>query len=88
VWSITCLYVDRHHRNQGLSVALLKEAVKHARRHGARVVEGYPVQPDKRLPGGVLYTGTVSAFTKAGFKEVARRLPARPIVRRQFSGAI
>src|SRR5260221_10735551 len=25
VWSITCLYVDRRHRNQGLSVALLKE---------------------------------------------------------------
>jgi hypothetical protein len=62
---------------------LLDAAVKFAGKRGANIVEGYPVDPHS---GGIAdpfaWTGFVSAFRKAGFQEVARRSPGRPIMRR------
>lgn len=88
VWSITCLFVTRTYRRKGVGTALLKAAVKHARQHGARLVEGYPTEPRSgRLPDAFAFMGTVPAFSAAGFKEVARRSATRPIMRRHFSGA-
>ncbi len=88
VWSITCLFVARTYRRKGVGTALLKAAVKHARRNGARLVEGYPTESRSgRLPDAFAFTGTVPAFIAAGFKEVARRSATRPIMRRHFSAA-
>ena len=82
VWSITCFFVARPFRRRGLTVELLKAAVEFARRGGARIVEGYPVEPHEEQSDAFVYTGLASAFRKAGFKEVLRRSPTRPIVRR------
>jgi len=82
VWSVTCFFVARDFRGQGVTSMLLEAAVRHARRHGARIVEGYPVAPEKRQAAAFVYTGLVSTFRKAGFTEVARRSPSRPIMRR------
>lgn len=83
VWSIVCLFVARGWRGRGVSTALLRHAVRHASEHGARIVEGYPVEPkDARMPDAFAYTGTASAFRAAGFREVARRSPTRPIMRK------
>ena len=46
VWSIVCLFVDRHFRRQGLTGSLLRAAVDYARDQNALIVEGYPVAPD------------------------------------------
>lgn len=82
VWSVVCLFVARPFRNQGLTVKLLKAAARYAARKGARILEGYPVEPRKdRLPDAFAWTGLVSTFRKAGFHEVARRSQTRPIVR-------
>lgn len=82
VWSVVCFFVDKAHRRRGLTVALLKAAVDYAAAHGARIVEGYPTEPKKAdAPAAFLYMGTVSAFRKAGFVEVARGSPSRPIMR-------
>jgi GNAT superfamily N-acetyltransferase len=82
VWSIVCFYIDRKRRGQGVGAALLQAAVDHAARRGARLVEGYPEVPRKdRMPPYLAYTGVVSMFERAGFREVARR-GARPIMRR------
>ena len=82
VWSIVCLFVARDWRRQGVSVALLRAAVAHARRHGARLVEGYPVEPRTGAqPDAFVWTGLASAFERAGFREVARRSETRPIMR-------
>jgi GNAT superfamily N-acetyltransferase len=82
VWSVVCLFVARSHRRQGLSVALLRAAVVHAAGRGATIVEGYPVEPTSdRLPDAFAWTGLPSAFRAAGFVEVARRSPTRPIFR-------
>lgn len=83
VWSVVCLFVARNHRRKGFSSGMLEAAVEHARRQGASIVEGYPVQPrSDRMPDVFAWTGTVSAYQKAGFVEVARRTETRPIMRR------
>jgi len=83
VWSVTCFFVARTHRARGLTVALLEAACAFAASHGARRIEGYPVDPRGRAqPPAFVWPGLPSAFAAAGFHEVARRSPGRPIVRR------
>lgn len=82
VWSIVCFFITKEYRRQGLSVALLKAAIDHAETNGATIVEGYPIDPrEKDYVDTFAYTGLVSAFKKAGFKEVARHSETRPIMR-------
>ncbi len=85
VWSISCLFVKRPYRRQGVSAQLLKAAVDFAVKQGATVVEGYPVEPSMdKMPDPFLWHGLPSAFKAAGFKEVLRRSKARPIMRFQI----
>ena len=82
VWSVVCFFIARGHRRKGLTVELLKAAVEYARSNGARIVEGYPVDPkDSKSPDVFVYTGLASAFKQAGFTEVLRRSETRPIMR-------
>ncbi len=82
VWSVTCFFIARPWRRKGATVALLKAAIEYAARHGATIVEGYPVEPKKdSMPEVYAFTGMASAFRKAGFIEVARRSETRPIMR-------
>ena len=82
VWSVVCFYVAKAFRSRGLMTSLLKAAIEHARRGGAKIVEGYPVEPKgRRMSGSEGFTGVTSAFERAGFVEVIRRSPGRPIMR-------
>jgi GNAT superfamily N-acetyltransferase len=81
VWSVTCFFVAKQYRRRGITVELLKAAVEHVRSQGGKIVEGYPVDAQKTMPAPFIYTGTASAFEQAGFKEVARHAPTRPIFR-------
>jgi GNAT superfamily N-acetyltransferase len=82
VWSVVCFFVSRHQRRKGLTIQLLKAAVEYARSNGARIVEGYPVEPKAgKSPDVFVYTGLASAFKQAGFTEVLRRSATRPIMR-------
>ncbi len=67
VWSVTCFFVDRQYRRRGLTVELLKAAVRHAGESGARAVEGYPVDPSAT---SYTYMGSPGTFTNAGFTDV------------------
>ncbi|MER7428190.1 GNAT family N-acetyltransferase [Nonomuraea rubra] len=82
VWSVTCFYVRREGRGRGVAAALLEGAVSYAASQGARVVEGYPKDSEKRLAADELYYGWRGLFEGAGFEEVERRSPTRPIMRR------
>ena len=85
VWSVVCFFVARNQRRKGLTVDLLKAAVDFARSNGARIVEGYPVEPKSgKAPDVFIYTGVLSAFQQAGFSEVMRRSETRPIMRYYF----
>ena len=79
VWSISCLYVRKHYRRQGVTTRLIAAALKAARRAGAPALEAYPFDAD-RSPSASS-TGYASTFARAGFAIVARRIPARPIMR-------
>lgn len=82
VWSISCLFVKKAYRRQGISAELARASVAFAARHGAKVVEAYPVQPTMdKMPDPFLWHGVPAAFQVAGFKEVARRSKTRPIMR-------
>jgi GNAT superfamily N-acetyltransferase len=81
VWSVTCFFVAKQVRRQGLTVELLKAAVDYVREQGGRILEGYPVDAKKDMPAPFIYTGTAAAFQQAGFLEVARRSEIRPIMR-------
>ncbi len=82
VWSVVCFFVEKGSRRSGVLQKLLAEATRHAAQMGARIVEGYPVEPKTgTMPDVFVYTGLASAFRKAGFVEVARRSPTRPIFR-------
>ena len=85
VWSVTCFFVVKAFRRQGVTTRLLEAAAKFAKSRGARIIEGYPVESRKgRMPDVFAYTGLPSAFRQAGFAEVARRSPTRPIMRREL----
>ena len=87
VWSVSCFFIARQYRSQGITVPLLKAAVEMARKQGARVVEGYPVDPQHgKLPGAFMWTGVPKTFLRAGFIEVARRSETRPVMRRKVQG--
>ena len=81
VWSVTCFVVRRTARRRGLSGPLLAGAVDLARRGGATVVEGYPVDVDGPVPSAGLYPGPLPVFLRAGFTEVRRTPRGRPVVR-------
>jgi GNAT superfamily N-acetyltransferase len=81
VWSVVCFYMHRNHRGRGVATALLKAAVEYAAGKGARIVEGYPVDPPGKMNNADAYHGLASMFAAAGFKEVARRSPTRPLMR-------
>lgn len=81
VWSIVCFVVPSEFRGQGVARALLDGAVAHAKKHGATLVEAYPVDKDERSSPQDLWFGAKSMYDAAGFEEVARRKAQRPIVR-------
>lgn len=82
VWSIVCFFIAKPYRKMGLTVSLLKYVVEYCRKQGAKIVEGYPIDPKKpSMPDVFAWTGFVSAFRKAGFKEAARRSETRPVMR-------
>ena len=83
VWSVTCFFVDRLYRRNGLTVDLLKAAVQHAIDSGARIVEGYPVDPGA---ASYTYMGSLGTFSKAGFTDVTPQGRERRIFRFVLSG--
>ncbi len=81
VWSISCFYVRRGYRKQGVMSALIAAALKAAKRAQAPALEAYPVDTSRPDSTHNVFTGTASAFARAGFKPVARHTPSRPIMR-------
>jgi GNAT superfamily N-acetyltransferase len=81
VWSISCFYVRRGYRRQGIMSALIKAAVEVAKRANVPALEAYPVDTLRPESTSNVFTGTAAAFALAGFKSVARRIPSRPIMR-------
>jgi GNAT superfamily N-acetyltransferase len=81
VWSVVCFVVPLEYRGQGVARSLLKGAVAYARKQGATLIEAYPVDKPGRSSDDAMWFGSKSMYDRAGFREVARRKPHRPVVR-------
>jgi GNAT superfamily N-acetyltransferase len=83
VWAVTCLFTRAGFRRAGVSYALARAAVDHARSRGARALEAYPMTTKDALLEE-LHPGTVGAFAAAGFVEVSRPTVRRAVMRVEF----
>ncbi len=74
VWAVTCFLARTGFRRRGVSRALVRAAVDHARDHGARALEGYPMLEASTENALLveLQVGTRGVFADAGFTEVVR----------------
>ena len=75
VWSVVCTYVAKQFRGRGLQHRLLAAGLDHAREHGVRLVEAYPVDKPERSHDDFMFFGSRSLYERAGFTEVVRRSP-------------
>lgn len=76
-WSVVCFFVAPAMRGCGLGARLLQAGVAYAFANGAKVVEGYPVEPGKSYQ----FMGSPAIFAEAGFTEAAVAKNGRRIVR-------
>lgn len=77
VWSLTCMFINRDHRKQGLTAQLIAAAAKHAKKHKAEMLEAYPVDPDSP---SYRHMGFVPAFKREGFVAHGREGTRRHIM--------
>jgi GNAT superfamily N-acetyltransferase len=70
-WRITCFFVDKDYRGQGVAAAALEGAVREIARLGGGTVESFPEAVDGRsVSGSFLHNATVSLFERHGFSRV------------------
>lgn len=81
-WSVICFYTAAAARGEGLAEVMLAHAADYARRHGARLLEAYPVDKPTRDRDDSMWFGAKRMYDRAGFVEIARRKPSRPVVRK------
>jgi GNAT superfamily N-acetyltransferase len=84
-WWVTCFSVAPRARGDGVGTTLLRAAVEFAFDQGARSVEGHPVDvmalKAGRASASAIFTGTSAMFLAAGFTEIGRTFPSRPVMR-------
>lgn len=70
-WRITCFYVDKRHRRQGIARAALSGALAQIADAGGGLVEAISeVTADREAAGRFLFTATVELFEEFGFTRV------------------
>ena len=83
VWVVSCFFIHRDYRRQGLMGKLLNAAVEYARGVGVKTLEAFPLDVEGKMSSIQMYTGKSSVFYEQGFVEVARR-DYRPILRKEL----
>ena len=81
-WSVTCFFVDKTWRRQGLGERMLRAAADLAKHRGAARIEGYPAalpQDGGDLPAAFAWTGLPQVFERAGFTPLEKTPGKRPI---------
>lgn len=79
VWAMSCFFVGKSARGQGVSRKLVRGGMDFARQNGARLIEACPMDTSKSPLS--LFVGSTHVFGEAGFEEVALRKDGRPLMR-------
>lgn len=76
-WRITCFFIDRERRGEGVAQTALLAALEEISRLGGGMVEGYPEDyTGERTSNSFLCSGTLGMFEKAGFRK-SRKIAMR-----------
>lgn len=72
-WRITCFFVDKKHRGQGIARAALEGALDQIAHHGGGLVEAISeVTAGREAQGRFLFSATVELFEHFGFTRVGQ----------------
>lgn len=72
-WRITCFFVDKAYRKQGVAAAALAGALTEIGRLGGGRVESFPEDAEGRaVSSSFLHNGTLAMFEQAGFARQRR----------------
>jgi GNAT superfamily N-acetyltransferase len=81
-WRITCFFVDRARRRDGVATVALAGALDEIARLGGGTVESYPDDIGDRAWATFLHNGTVAMFEQQGFERTRRIGKNRWVVRK------
>lgn len=77
IWRVTCFFVDRQFRREGVARLALRAALRAIDKRGGGIVEAFPFIGEKAW-----YPGTPRMFEREGFKVHARLGDSRLLLRR------
>jgi len=87
-WRITCFFIDRERRGQGIATLALREALRYIAQSGGGTVEAYPEDyTGERTSNSFLCSGTLGMFEKTGFRKVRKIAMRRWVVERRIPPA-
>ena len=87
-WRITCFFIDRERRGEGIATLALREALRYIAQSGGGTVEGYPEDyTGEKTSNSFLCSGTLGMFEKAGFRKVRKIAMRRWVVERRIRAA-
>jgi hypothetical protein len=70
-WRITCFFVDRDHRKEGVAKAALTGVLHMIAAKGGGTVDGYPIDTHRKpYSSSFLWGGTESMFAELGFHKL------------------
>ena len=84
-WRITCFFIDRERRGEGIANYALREALHEIARLGGGTVEAYPEDvADRKVSRSFLCSGTLGMFEKEGFTRTRKIAMHRWVVARSI----
>lgn len=87
-WRITCFFIDRDRRGEGIANLALHSALREIARLGGGMVEGYPeTVAGRTVSRSFLCSGTLGMFEKEGFKKTRKIAMHRWVVVRKIPRA-
>jgi GNAT superfamily N-acetyltransferase len=83
-WRITCFFVDRDRRKEGIAQAALAGALRIIAAKGGGTVDGYPIATrGKPYSSSFLWGGTESMFADVGFSPIGRLGTSKVVMRKE-----
>lgn len=85
-WRITCFFIDRERRGEGIATLALREALQFIAQSGGGIVEAYPEDyTGEKVSSSFLCSGTLAMFEKSGFRKTRKIAMRRWVVTRRVS---
>jgi hypothetical protein len=76
-WRITCFFIDRQRRAEGIASFALREALRYIAQLGGGTVEAYPEDyTGEKVSSSFLCSGTLGMFERSGFRK-SRKIAMR-----------